>query len=103
MIIVPLNNIKTFVLCFPLKKKSFFLQDLVQEKLREKLKEKEEQNERRKMMKQMSVDSGNEASSEDSNDSLRSSRKRVIPERENSEGINQDFRFLISALHLKTI
>ncbi|GIY74183.1 histone-lysine N-methyltransferase E(z), partial [Caerostris extrusa] len=60
--------------------------DLVQEKLREKLKEKEELNERRKMLKQMSVDSGNEASSEDSNDSLRSSRKRVIPERESSEG-----------------
>lgn len=39
------------------------------------------------MMKQMSVDSGNEASSEDSNDSLRSSRKRVIPERENNEGV----------------
>ncbi|KAG8190106.1 hypothetical protein JTE90_026678 [Oedothorax gibbosus] len=60
--------------------------DLVQERLREKQREENEQNERRKMLKQMSVDSGNEASSEDSNDSLRSSRKRVIPERENSEG-----------------
>lgn len=58
----------------------------VQEKLREKQREEKEMNERRKIQKQMSVDSGNEASSEDSNDSMRHNRKRVIPDKDACEG-----------------
>lgn len=60
-------------------------------------------NERRKMMKQMSVDSGNEASSEDSNDSLRSSRKRIIPERENNEGICNFFIHIFFSPHVNDL